>query len=148
MYRFPEPAQHEELGQLTDIVAQDRPGVADDVLVVVDGHPGAVGRGREVLEQGLSPQPLRLADRGVRRVERIGRAETSIDLGEGVEEDIEHGPRVGRDRGSVPDGHPRSLRRRVSAVITGDARVVRSQAWRTYADLIGGSPRWVAYTRS
>ncbi len=35
--------QHEELGQLADIVTQDRSGVADHVLVVIDGNPA---RGR------------------------------------------------------------------------------------------------------
>ena len=72
----------EEVGQLADAITQDRAGVADDMLGAIDGNPCVIGRGREVLEEGLEMQPRCLAGRVVRGVDRIGRPEPSVDLGE------------------------------------------------------------------
>ena len=74
--------EDEEVGQLTDTIAQDGAGVADDVLGAIDGNPCVIGRGREVLEEGLEMQPRCLAGCVVRGVDRIGRPEPSVDLGE------------------------------------------------------------------
>ena len=139
----------EEVGQLADAVTQDRTGVADDTLGVIDGNPCVIGRGREVLEEGLAgaatlPRgPRRPRGRPHRATRAVGRPRRTSRGRRRTWPACRSGPRVDSGWPSAES----AVSGRGCHQARPPSRGTNRQALR-YVDLIGGGPPAVAYTRS